>query len=263
MRCLVALALVGCGFRPGAATPADGAGSDAATRDGPADAPRDAPAGDAVADAPADAPPPPPFRFVQDNYAEDTSASQESIPFTKAQAAGDLNVVFVGWYKTGTLVSVTDSSNNAYAVAVGPTMTSTDSEYQAVYYACGIAGAAAGSNAVKVAFQGSNQDPDVRIVEYSGAPATGCLDTVGQATGTTTAIDSTITTTHAHDLLVSGDKVYSLTTAHDASYTQRVDTPFGDLVQDREVNTAGAYHARATEDIARAWVMQIVAFRGT
>src|SRR5690348_13168042 len=61
--------------------------------------------------------------FVQVNSAVPQTA-QTSVPviFTKAQTAGDLNVVVVGWETpTATVTSVTDSNGNVYTLAVGPT----------------------------------------------------------------------------------------------------------------------------------------------
>ncbi|HET9990325.1 MAG TPA: hypothetical protein VFQ65_17460, partial [Kofleriaceae bacterium] len=173
-------------------------------------------------------------------------------------------VVMVGWYKTGTLISVTDTSHNTYALAVGPTMSPIGMESQAVYYACNIAGAAAGANTVTVTFQTANQDPDVRIAEYSGIAGSACVDRAVAATGSGAAIDSgPLTTTHAHDLLVGSNKVFYVTSSGDPAYATRKISGFGDLVEDREVTSTGTFDAKATENMAGAWVMQLVAFAGT
>ena len=89
-------------------------------------------------------------------------------PYTGAQNAGDLNVVVVGWYPgSGVNVSsVTDSKNNTYVLAVGPTAISGNAT-QSIYYAKNIPSAAAGANVVSVNFSGSVPEA-VRIVEYSG-----------------------------------------------------------------------------------------------
>ena len=71
--------------------------------------------------------------------------------FTKAQAAGDLNVVAVGWNdNNATVVSVTDTSGNSYLRAIGPTAGA--GLTQSIYYAIPIAAAAANANTVTVTF---------------------------------------------------------------------------------------------------------------
>jgi hypothetical protein len=246
--------LAGCGFQP---TGSPNAPDDAALHDT-----RE------VLDAPADTAvihdgPGAPIQFRQVAFAEDIDVAAEAVTFANAQTAGDLAVVMVGWYKAGTIVSVADSSHNPYALAVGPTTQATGMETQAVYYACNIAAAAAGANTVTVTFQNANQDPDVRIAEYSGIAGTACVDRTVSATGTGTAIDSgSLTTMHAHDLLVGSNKVFNLTSAGDPAYATRKISGFGDLVEDREVTTTGNYRATATENVAGGWVMQLVAFAG-
>src|SRR5215467_13096942 len=63
--------------------------------------------------------------FVQVNSAtpqSDTVASV-TVSFSAAQTAGNLNVVVVGWNDTtASVLSVTDSSNNGYVRAAGPTL---------------------------------------------------------------------------------------------------------------------------------------------
>src|SRR5581483_11190280 len=74
--------------------------------------------------------------YVQGNYATPQSPQTTvNVTFTGAQAAGDLNVVVVGWNdSTATVSSVTDSKGNVYARAVGPTIVS-GSLSQSIYYA--------------------------------------------------------------------------------------------------------------------------------
>ena len=50
-------------------------------------------------------------------------ATSVAVTYTAAQSAGDLNVVVVGWNDaTTTVSSVTDTSDNTYTLAVGPTV---------------------------------------------------------------------------------------------------------------------------------------------
>ena len=88
--------------------------------------------------------------------------------YTKAQTAGNLNVVVVGWNdSTAQISSVTDSKGNVYALAAGPTA-QTGTATQAIYYASNIAAAAASGNTVTVTFNTAAVYPDIRIAEYSG-----------------------------------------------------------------------------------------------
>lgn len=251
MRGLALAVLGGCGYLPGAAGP------DAPV--GPTDAPLiDAARPDAAGpDAPA---PPTPITFRQVNSGVGTNLGSVTVAFADAQLAGDLAVVFVGWYKPGSVSSVVDASGNVYTRAIGPVTSGTES--QAIYYACNIAGAAAGANAVTVTFAAGSQDPDVRVVEYTGIATTACLDVARSGTGATTAIDSgPLTTTHLHDLVVAGDFVTNLTSASDPMFVSRLVTTFGDLVEDREVTANASYRATAIENTAGAWVMQVAAFK--
>src|SRR4051812_18877154 len=77
--------------------------------------------------------------YVQSTYTvPQAPQATVTVPFTAAQAAGDLNVVIVGWYDTtSSVVSVTDSRGHAYVRAVGPT-TEAAAGTQSIYYAAGI-----------------------------------------------------------------------------------------------------------------------------
>jgi len=81
-----------------------------------------------------------------------SSVATASVAFPFAQAAGDLNVVAVGWSdSTATVTSVVDSKGNTYTLAVGPTIQSGVAT-QSIYYAKNIVAAAAGANSVTVTF---------------------------------------------------------------------------------------------------------------
>ncbi len=88
------------------------------------------------------------------NFVQANSARAVSAPFTLAQAAGDLNVVVIGWGDTtSTITSVTDSAGNTYAPAVAPTQGT--GLTQAIYYAKNIKASAANTNTVTVDLQRS------------------------------------------------------------------------------------------------------------
>src|SRR5882762_11999913 len=108
-------------------------------------------------------------RFVQVAYATpQVDTASVTVNFLTAQAAGDLNVVAVGWNDTtATVSSVTDTQGNSYARAVGPT-THPGLLSQSIYYAKNIATAAAGANSVTVRFNVAARYVDIRIHEYAG-----------------------------------------------------------------------------------------------
>ena len=102
--------------------------------------------------------------YVQSNFATpQSSQTTVTVIFTAAQAAGDLNVVAVGWNDTtATVNSVTDKSGNVCARAVGPTV-QTGIASQSIYYAKHIAAAAAGANVVTLSFSRAAVSADIRI----------------------------------------------------------------------------------------------------
>jgi hypothetical protein len=205
----------------------------------------------------------PTITFVQGNYAAPSQLSAITVPFTQAQTAGDLNVVVVGWDgSSNTVESVKDTSGNVYTKAVGPTQISSELT-QLIYYAKNIVASSAFANAVTVTFASNASDPDVRILEYSGANTSTPVDVVAAGTGSSDAsATSSITTTNATDLIFGANTTRTTTTAAGSSFTKRMITlPHGDIVEDRMVTATGSYTASASLSASNDWVMQMVAFR--
>jgi chitodextrinase len=204
--------------------------------------------------------------FVQGASATpQTPSATVSVTYTGAQAAGDLNVVVVGWNdSTTTVSSVTDTKGNVYTPAVGPT-TISGVETQSIYYAKNIAAATAGANAVKVTYSAAAAYPDIRIIEYSGADPNTPVDVVSASTGNSASSTSAaVTTTNANDLLFGANLVQSTTTAAGSGFTNRMITsPDGDIAEDRMVTATGSYSGSATVSPANQWIMQMVAFRAS
>src|SRR5439155_2222178 len=123
-----------------------------------------------TASATTQAPPPPTatITFVQVNAATpQTPQTTVAVTYPAAQAAGDLNIVVVGWNDATRVVnSVTDSKSNVYSPAVGLTVNSAGGLSQMIYYAKNITAAPAGGNTVTVTFNGPATFPDIRILEY-------------------------------------------------------------------------------------------------
>ncbi|MGH9140100.1 MAG: beta strand repeat-containing protein [Vicinamibacterales bacterium] len=201
-----------------------------------------------------------PIAFVQQAYRTPTSAATVTVPFSTAQAAGNLNVVVVGWNDTTrTAQTVTDTAGNVYVRAVGPTAFS-GALTQSIYYAKNIR--AASANTVTVRFSGTATFPDIRIAEYRGLDPLNPLDVaVGSSGSSTTSSSGSVTTTNANDLLVGANIVMQGTNAAGSGYTSRVITsPDSDILEDRVVNTVGSYSATAPTT-GGGWVMQLVALR--
>jgi hypothetical protein len=111
-----------------------------------------------------------PLAYVQGSYATPQSpVAMVAVPYTKAQTAGNLNAVIVGWNDSPANVrSVTDTNGNVYQLAVGPTVLS-GSLSQSIYYAKNIAAPTLATNSVTVNFNKAASNPDIRILEYSRA----------------------------------------------------------------------------------------------
>jgi hypothetical protein len=205
--------------------------------------------------------------YVQgsDNGATPQPVTTVTVPFTAAQAAGDLNVVVVGWYNTSAAVStVTDTSGNTYALAVGPTTYSSSTEpcLQSIYYAKNIAAAAAGANSVTVTFSTAADWPDIRILEYSGADPNNPVDVTAASSGSsTTSSSGSATTTNATDLLFGANTVWTGTTGPGSGFTERLLSYNGDIAEDEMVTAAASYSPTAPVSPSGAWIMQMVAFR--
>jgi chitodextrinase len=205
-----------------------------------------------------------PIAFVQGTFADpQTPQSAVNVTFTGAQAAGDLDVVAVGWSdSTSSVAAVTDSAGNVYQLAVGPTRIAGIGS-QSIYYAQSIAASAAGANTVHVTFSAAVPFPDVRVAEYSGIDPANALDVAVGATGTNNNSNSgSVTTTFANDLLVGANLVATSTVLPGSGFTSRmISSPDGDILEDRTVTATGSLGASAGLSAAGGWVMQMAAFR--
>ena len=208
--------------------------------------------------------PPAAISFVQSNYATPhPSASSVSVPFSKAQIAGDLDVVVVGWNdSSATLTSVSDSSGNVYSLAVGPTQLS-GAITQSIYYAKNIRAAGANANAVSVKFNAAAVSPDIRILEYSGLDTSSPLDVVATASGnSSSSATAPVVTTNPSDLILGANIVVSSTNGPGSGFTQRILTsPDSDIVEDKVVSATGSYSASAPMGSSAAWIMQMITFK--
>ena len=191
-----------------------------------------------------------------------SNQSQVSVTYAKAQAAGDTNILAIGWNDaTSNITSVTDSAGNTYQVAV-PTARGNGLS-QAIYYAKSIKAAAAGANTVKVTFNAAAPFVDIRATEYSGLDPASPFDVGHSASGTSATPNSgSVTTTATQELVFGAGITTSAFTAAGANFTSRIITsPDGDIVEDRFVTATGSYSAAAPVDGSAAWVMQVAAIK--
>src|SRR5437762_14091914 len=104
--------------------------------------------------------------YVQGNYScPQSPQTSMAVTYTKAQVAGDLNVVVIGWNDaTATIASVTDTAGNQYLRAGNPTTrTGISSICQSTYSAKNVASAGATAIAVTVRCSVGAAFPDIRI----------------------------------------------------------------------------------------------------
>jgi hypothetical protein len=201
--------------------------------------------------------------YIQGAYATpQTPQTTVTVSFPAAQAAGDLNVVVVGWNdSTATVSTIRDKSGNTYTRAVGPTIQSGVAS-QSIYYAKNIAAAAAGANTVTITFSRAAIYPDIRILEYKGADPNSPVDVTAAGTGNgATSSSGSVTTTSATDLIFGANLVQTITTTSGSGFASHLLTkPDGDIAEDRLVTSAGSYSATAPLNSGQ-WIMQLVAFR--
>src|ERR1039457_613540 len=184
--------------------------------------------------------------------------STVTVVYPAAQTAGNLNVVVVGWNdSTSNVTSVSDSSGNAYTLAVGPTIGTGLS--QSIYYATAIV---SGSNAVTVTFNQAAAAPDIRILEYAGLDTVSPLDVTAAAAGNSNSASSgSATTTATSELILGADNIATTTTGWGSGFTSRIiSSPDSDLVEDKVVSTTGSYSAAANLS-SGSWVMQMATFK--
>jgi hypothetical protein len=206
----------------------------------------------------------PSISFVQVNYAAPQgSNTQVNVPYKNAQAAGDLNVIAVGWNDgTATVKSIQDTEGNIYTRVAGPTIQGKLAT-QSIYYAKNIKAAAAGANTLSVVFSQPAVSPDIRILEYAGADPNNPVDVTAAAMGTSQPASSgSATTTSPNDLIFGASLVQGTVTGPGSGFTSRVITsPDGDIAEDKSVTTVGSYSATAPVSGGPSWIMQMVAFR--
>ena len=203
--------------------------------------------------------------FVQENNnTVPINTNAVSVTYVTAEAAGNLNIVVVGWSDTSSSVtSVTDDNTNNYVLAG---TTAGHGLSQAIYYAKNIVLPNNMTPTVTVTFNQNAGFPDVRILEYSGLSPIAPLDTWVGNSGLSTLADSgaTTATTSGSDLILGAGTTGNGFTGPGTGFTLRViTTAFGDIVEDMNgPQPAGTYNATAVLSNG-TWVMQVAGFSTT
>jgi hypothetical protein len=233
--------------------PTDSGGGDASAGDG---------GGSGGQDAAPEAGAPPAIARVQTLTATPQAAADViSLTFSKAQQAGDLVVVAVGWNDaTSAVTSISDTKGNVYQLAVGPTRKPPNLT-QSIYYAADVAAAGAGANTLTVTLDAKASTVDVRVAEYSGLSA-GPLDATAAASGNgTSASSGSATTASGRELIFGAGMCTDLYGNAGSGFNFVAVTSDGDMIEDRFVSSAGSYSAAASINLSADWVMQMATFR--
>ncbi len=191
-----------------------------------------------------------------------TPQSVVTAKYAAAQAAGDTNIVAIGWNAAaGSVASVVDTAGNIYQQAA-PVVTGTGLS-QTIWYAKNIVASAANANTITVTLSAAQPFVDVRALEYRGLDKVNPVDVTASAAGSTAAANSgPITTTFANELIFGAGCTQGVFSAATGGATTRiVTTPDADIAQDAVVSAIGTYAATANQTGASSWVMQVVGFR--
>jgi hypothetical protein len=204
--------------------------------------------------------------FVQvADYSHNQGISQPTLGIPIAnQAAGDLNVVAIGWYDSTTQISaVHDSNGNTYAQAVAPISVSGQNALtQCIYFAAGIA---SGNNTVTVDWNSTPDTPDVRVLEYSGLDPSNPLDGTASNSGSGEAVTAgPATAAFAPELVFAAGVTSGAQITASPGFASRVVTNLGNLAQDEIASSAGPFSVTGDAppygNPPTTWVMQIATF---
>jgi chitodextrinase len=209
--------------------------------------------------------------FKQQNYStSEISQRTVSVTYTEAQTAGDTNVLAIGWPSDqGTITTISDEAGNSYVPVDIPNPAGAKLK-QAIYYATNIKGFRA-RNTVQVTFSSDVMGVNVRSAEYSGIAEKDTVDAKSTNSGSNNSATASVTTIAANTVVfVAG---ISLSTFGEATpnefITRRITVPkmggFSGtgIVADRVVDATGTYPVTVPVTGGGAWLLQMVAFKGT
>jgi hypothetical protein len=200
-----------------------------------------------------EAAPPTPVTYIQGGTTRQMAVSL-IVPFPLVTQAGDLVLVSVSWFGSGTTISTFGDGHNMYTGAVGP-QTSGGGEQLETFVATNIAG---GRESVQVMFSTAT-DARLVIAEYAGAARVAATTT---AMGINSTADSGPLAASPHDLGVAMFASDAITTNGTfPGFTTRqsgVDFFVGD--HDADVATVDAASAGTVDG---HWIVQLVLLSGS
>ncbi|HTY52161.1 MAG TPA: hypothetical protein VMB35_03095, partial [Methanomicrobiales archaeon] len=158
-----------------------------------------------------------------------------------------------------TYFSVSDSKNNAWAQAVGPTDVAGGRAY--TLYAKNIAGGGAPVTATITLSGTPTSVFDVILSEYAGVDTTSPLDQTSSGTGNSLALDSGAKYLSGVPQLVYGFGAAANAATVDSPYTNR-ESIMGAFAADQTVFSTGSYHVTGTQNVAGQWLLQMATFKG-
>jgi hypothetical protein len=175
--------------------------------------------------------------------------------FNGAQAAGDANVVIVGWRSgSATVTSVTDSAGNRYQ-QVAHLSAGGNSEDAWVAF-----GVKAGNNTVTVRFSASVPYRNIFALEYRGAPDTA----VGYAASGTGSPSQVLVQALSGDAVAAGNYLGSGSSQGVLTgFTQLGISGLGDLVETRAISADGQYGPGASLSSGAQWIQVAVVLRAS
>jgi hypothetical protein len=223
-------------------------------------------------------PEPVPIEFKQQSSTTPpTSQSTVSATYSKAQTAGNLNIVTINWHSDkGTISKVSDEAGNEYKEAA-PLTPGGGNLSQAIYYAKISKDASAG-NTVTATFDAARLGIGMGIAEYSGidpdtpvdAPSVSSVDPNDKS-----APSGSVRTTAANTLLVAAVVSWAVPDNVKVSWGSPVNekvcvtrvrtgnlTEGGGIAAECILSTVDTYKATASLSSNTTWLMQLVAFRG-
>jgi hypothetical protein len=206
-----------------------------------------------------------PINYIQrGGSASVASATTVQGLLVSPQAAGNLNVLIVGWNDVAASVaSVTDTEGNTYTAAL-PVVNGTALR-QVIYYAKNIVGDGGGTpNTITVTFNQAAQFPDLQIVEYSGLDTAAPLDAAAGAFGTGLLADTgACTTTAPVEVIVAGTTVSNAVAGAGPGFDFLIITGNGDGTEHQITSVAGSCEATMAMDVSSNWVTQVVTLKAT
>lgn len=223
-------------------------------------------------------PKPVPIEFKQQSSTTPpTSQSTVSATYSKAQTAGNLNIVTISWHSDkGSISKVSDEAGHEYKEAASLTPGGGNLS-QAIYYTMISKDVPAG-NTVTVTFDAARLGIGMGIAEYSGIDPDHPVDATSVSSidpNDKSAPSGSVRTTVANTLLVAAVVSWAVPENVKVSWGTPVNekdcvtrmrtgnlTQGGGIAAECILSTVDTYKSTASLSSNTTWLMQLVAFRG-